>query len=155
MRELKDFLASIGSIYKPTGERINLNNRRFAVAPLVSAQIHDKGRLVYAGKLLGRTMGEFIPGAGLLRELGEIEGLNKLWVDERVGWLFTCGRDVFIENIIKSERELVDGVHFLVMMGGDCLGYGRVEKQGGRNILKNIFDVGDFLRRERDLEEDR
>ena len=73
MRELKDFLAAIGAVYEPAGERISLNNRRFAVAPVIAAQIHDKGRMVYAGKLLGRTKGEFIPGAGLLRELGGME----------------------------------------------------------------------------------
>lgn len=155
MRELRDFLASIGAVYEPAGERMSLNNRRFAVAPEVAAQIRDKGRMVYAGKLLGRTKGEFIPGAGLLRELGGMQGPNKVWVDERVGWLFACGRDVFAENVTKSEGEMADGVYFLVMMGGDCLGYGRVEAQGGRVILRNIFDVGDFLRRERGLEEDR
>lgn len=155
MKELKDFLAAIGAVYEPEGERISLNNRRFAVAPAVSVQIHDRGRMVYVGKLLGRTKGEFIPGAGLLRELGKMEGPHKVWVDERVGWLFACGRDVFAESITKSEGELVEGAYFLIMMGGDCLGYGRVETQGGKTILRNIFDVGDFLRRERGLEEDR
>lgn len=154
MKELKDFLAAIGVVYEPAGERISLNNRRFVVTPVVSARIHDKGRMIYAGKLLGRTKGEFIPGAGLLRELGGMEEPHKVWVDERVGWLFVCGRDVFAESVIKSEGELANGAYFLVMMGGDCLGYGRVEAQGGRTILRNIFDVGDFLRRERDLEED-
>jgi hypothetical protein len=87
MRELKDFLAAIGVVYEPVGERISLNNRRFAVAPLIAAQIHDKGRMIYAGKLLGRTKGEFIPGAGLLRELGGMEEPHKVWVDERVAAL--------------------------------------------------------------------
>jgi len=155
MRELKDFLAAIGVVYEPVGERISLNNRRFVVASVVSARIHDKGRMIYAGKLLGRTKGEFIPGAGLLRELGGMEEPHKVWVDERVGWLFACGRDVFAESVTKSEGELANGTYFLVMMGGDCLGYGRIEAQGGRTILRNIFDVGDFLRRERGIEEDR
>ncbi len=155
MRELRHFLAAIGAVYEPTGVKVSLNNRRFAVAPEVAAQIHDKGRLVYAGKLLGRTKGEFMPGAGLLLELGRMEGPHKVWVDERVGWLFACGRDVFAESVTKSDGDLAEGACFLVMMGGDCLGYGRVEAQGGRTILRNIFDVGDFLRRERGLEEDR
>jgi ribosome biogenesis protein Nip4 len=155
MKELKDFLAEVGASYEPEGERVSLNNRRFAVAPEVAAQIHDRGRMVFAGKLLGRTMGEFIPGASLLHELGKMEGPHKVWVDERVGWLFACGRDVFAENIVKSEGKLAEGACFLVMMGGDCLGYGRVETQGGKTILMNVFDVGDFLRRERGLEEDR
>ncbi|HIH89134.1 TPA: hypothetical protein HA344_08005 [Candidatus Bathyarchaeota archaeon] len=153
MRELKDFLASIGAVYEPGGMRMNLNDRRFAVGADVAAHIRDRGRMVYAGKLLGRTRGEFIPSAGLLRELGRMQGPNKVWVDERVGWLFACGRDVFGESITKSEGELEEGACFLVMMGDDCLGYGRVETRGGKMLLKNLFDLGDFLRRERGLEE--
>jgi ribosome biogenesis protein Nip4 len=151
MRELKDFLASVGAIYEPVGERVRLNNRRFTVVPEVAAQIHDRGRLVYAGKLLGRTKGEFIPGASLLRELGKMQGLHKVWVDEKIGWLFACGRDVFGESILRSEGELAEGTCFLVMLGEDCLGYGRIETVGGKMLLRNIFDLGDFLRRERDI----
>lgn len=154
MSELKDFLAAIGAVVEPAGERVSLNNRRFAVSPEVAAQIHDKGRLVYAGKLLGRTKGEFIPSAGLLRELGKMQGPNRVWVDEKVGWLFACGRDVFGESIMRAEGELAERACFLVMLEGDCLGYGRVEKQEEKVILRNIFDIGDFLRRERGLVED-
>ncbi len=155
MRELKDFLEAIGAVYEPEGERVNVNDRRFVVSPEVAARIRDRGRLVYAGRLLGRTRGEFIPGAALLRELVKLEGPHKVWVDERVGWLFVCGRDVFAESILKSEGELAEGSCFLAMLGRDCLGYGRLERQGERMILKNVFDIGDFLRRERGLEEDR
>jgi ribosome biogenesis protein Nip4 len=155
MKELKDFLAAVGASYEPEGERVSLNNRRFAVAPEVAMQIHDKGRLVYVGKLLGRTKGEFIPSSGLLRELGKTQGPNKVWVDERIGWLFACGRDIFAENITKLEGKLAEGSYFLVMMSGDCLGYGKIEMQGDKAILMNVFDLGDFLRRERGLEEDR
>ena len=77
MRELKDFLAAIGAVYEPSGERVNLNDRRFIVGPDVATQIRDRGRLVYAGKLLGRTKGEFMPGAGLLRELGKHGGTSQ------------------------------------------------------------------------------
>ena len=155
MRELKDFLEAIGAVYEPKGKRVNVNDRRFVVSSEVAARIRDRGRLAYAGRLLGRTRGEFIPSAGLLRELGKLEGPHKVWVDERVGWLFACGRDVFAENILKSEGELAEGSYFLAMLGGDCLGYGRLERQGEKMILKNIFDIGDFLRRERGLEEAR
>jgi ribosome biogenesis protein Nip4 len=155
MKELKDFLAAINATYEPAGERVNLNDKRFVVGPEVVAQIGDRGRLVYVGKLLGRTRGEFIPSASLLRELGKLRGPNKIWVDERVGWLFACGRDIFAESIIKSEGELTEGACFLVMLLGDCLGYGRVEKSEERMILKNIFDIGDFLRRERGIDKDR
>jgi hypothetical protein len=38
------------------------------------------------------------------------------------------------------------------MLGEDCLGYGRVEICTGKMLLRNIFDLGDFLRRERDID---
>ena len=153
MRELKDFLVAIGAVYEPAGARVNLNDRRFAAGSDVAAEIFDRGRMVYAGKLLGRTRGDFIPSAILLRELGRLEGPNKVWVDERVGWLFACGRDVFAESILKSEGDLVEGACFLVMLGGDCLGYGKIEISDEKMMLKNVFDLGDFLRRERGIEE--
>jgi ribosome biogenesis protein Nip4 len=152
MRELRDFLVAVGAVYEPAGMRVNLNDRRFSVAPEVAAQIHERGRMVYAGRLLGRTRGEFIPGASLLRELGSMQGVNKVWVNEKVGWLFACGRDVFEESIMRSEGEFLEGACFLVMLSGDCLGYGRVETREGGMMIRNVFDLGDFLRRERGIE---
>jgi ribosome biogenesis protein Nip4 len=155
MRELNEFLAAVGATYVLTDVRVNLNDRRFAVPSDVVKYMHDKVRLVYAGMLLGRTKREFVPGAGLLRELGQMKGPNKAWVDERVGWLFACGRDAFAGSIIRSEGDLADGRCFLVMMGDDCIGYGRVEERNNELLLRNLFDLGDFLRRERGLEDNR
>lgn len=149
MKELKDFLEAIHAAYEPEGERLNLNNRRFVVNQEVSRHIYDKGRLVYAGKLLGRTKGEFIPSAFLLSKLGYLKGPNKIWVDEKIGWLYVCGRDVFEDSIQRSEGVFEEGAYFLLMLGENCLGYGRVEAIEGRRMLRNIFDLGDFLRRER------
>jgi ribosome biogenesis protein Nip4 len=148
LRELKDFLEAIGAVYEPMGEKVNLNDRRFIVNSEVAGQIHDRGRMIYAGRLLGRVKKEFIPSASLLRELSKMEGLNKMWVEKRVGWLFVCGRDIFEESIMRAEGVLEEGGYFLVMMGEDCLGYGEVETRKGKKLLRNIFDLGDFLRRE-------
>ena len=60
MRELKDFLAAVGAVYEPMGERVSLNNRRFAVAPEVAAQIHDRG---YAKPYTGGTRPVYLIGA--------------------------------------------------------------------------------------------
>ena len=149
MSELKDFLTALGAVYEPVGERVNLNDRRFVVNPEVAARIHDRSRMIYAGDLLGRTKREFIPSASLLRGLGKMKGPNKVWVDDRVGWLFVCGRDIFEESIVRAEGLLEEGAYFLVILGDDCLGYVRVETQDGRRLLRNMFDLGDFLRRER------
>jgi ribosome biogenesis protein Nip4 len=148
MKELRDFLAAIGADFLPEGEPLNLNNRRFTLSHELFEQLYAKNKLVYAGKLLGRTKREFIPSTILLRELSCLHGVNKIWVDERIGWLFTCGRDVFEESIQRIEGTFEEGTYFLVMLNLDCLGYGIVEKLAQKRILRNIFDIGDFLRRE-------
>jgi ribosome biogenesis protein Nip4 len=149
MSELRDFLTAMGAVYEPVGEKVNLNDRRFVVNPEVAAQIHERSRMIYAGNLLGRMKREFMPSASLLRELGKLKGPNKVWVDARVGWLYVCGRDIFEESIVRTEGVLEEGTFSLVMMGDDFLGYVRIETQDGRRLLRNIFDLGDFLRRER------
>jgi len=149
LRELGDFLAALGAEYSPADQRININDRRFAASPEVSAWICDRSRLIYAGKLLGRARGGFQPSAILLRELATLPQVKRLWVDERVGWLFACGRDVFKESVQRIDGTFVEGAYFLIMLGEDCIGYGRVEPQDGRLILANLFDIGDFLRREK------
>ncbi len=80
---------------------------------------------------------------------GYLKGPNKIWVDEKIGWLYVCGRDVFEDSIQRSEGVFEEGAYFLLMLGDNCLGYGRVETIEGRRMLRNIFDLGDFLRRER------
>ena len=149
MSELESFLAALGVAYVPSGQRINVNDRRFVASPEVASWIKGRSRLVYAGKLLGRARGAFQPSAVLLRELSDLPGVHRTWVDERVGWLFVCGRDIFIESILRTDGEMAEGSLFLVILGDGCLGYGRVESRDGKLLLANLFDIGDFLRRER------
>ncbi len=66
-----------------------------------------------------------------------------------MGWLFVCGRVIFEESIVRAEGVLEEGAFFLVMLRDDCLGYVMIETRDGRRLLRNIFDLGDFLRRER------
>ncbi len=146
---MDDFLAHLGVEYVPSGERMNINDRRFVASPEVAARVRDRSRLIYAGKLLGRARGRFQPSAILLRELASLPGVKRLWVNEEIGWLFACGRDVFGESVLRVEGAFAEGSRFLVMLGDDCIGYGRVETRDGGLILSNLFDIGDFLRRER------
>jgi ribosome biogenesis protein Nip4 len=36
------------------------------------------------------------------------------------------------------------------MYGGNCIGYGRYETSLDRRVVKNLYDIGDFLRREQE-----
>ena len=151
MRLLKKFLEGVGSsLAVDEGRLLRINNRRFTVGESLDDYVFRWDNLVYAGKLLGRDRRLFHPSPALLQEVASEEGpLNRVHVDRETGWLFVCGRDIFEESVLRREGGFEEGDLSLVMLDGDCLGYGVVEVFQGRKILKNVFDVGDFLRRER------
>jgi len=151
VRLLKKFLEGVGSALTVDEERLlRINNRRFTVGENLDDFIFRWDNLVYAGKLLGKDRKLFHPSPTLLKEIASEEGpLNRVHVDRETGWLFVCGRDVFEESILRKEGAFEEGSLSLVMLEGSCLGYGRVESFREKRILKNVFDIGDFLRRER------
>ncbi len=111
----------------------------------------------YAGTYLGKVKGNvFFPSFRLLTMIAEKKEASKIMVDDRTEWLFICGRDVFRRGIKKVIGARKKGELTLVVNSdGGCLGFGKIlldldEKQGGEKVaVKNISDVGDFLRRER------
>ena len=151
MRMLRAFLEGVGSSYLPDEEGVvKVNNKRFTLDEGLLGLIVRRDNLVYAGRFMGKNRREFHPSAILLRELTSEEGPpNRVHVDREVGWLFVCGRDIFEESALRVEGGFKEGTLSLVMMDGHYLGYGRVQSSEGRRILKNLFDIGDFLRRER------
>jgi ribosome biogenesis protein Nip4 len=108
----------------------------------------------YAGKYLGKTKkNKFFPSFNLLAMLAETKA-NKVVVDEKAAWLFICGRDIFSEGIKAVQGSRREGDFVLVLnVYGECLGFGRILNDlSSKNInlaIKNVSDVGDFLRRER------
>jgi ribosome biogenesis protein Nip4 len=112
-------------------------------------------RFFYVGAYLGKTVkGKFFPSLELLRMIAEKKA-NKVVVDKKAEWLFICGRDVFRRGIIEVVGSSEKGDYVLVLnRRGECLGYGRAMhdlRQGKERIaIKNVIDIGDFLRRERE-----
>jgi ribosome biogenesis protein Nip4 len=108
----------------------------------------------YAGTCLGKTEdGEFFPSFSLLRMIAERKA-NKVVVDEKTEWLFICGRDIFKQGVIRLQGSRRKGDYTLVLnRRRECLGFGKIlfdlsgEREGA--VISNIFDLGDFLRRER------
>jgi ribosome biogenesis protein Nip4 len=150
MRSLNEFLASVGAEPSYDDESLlKINTKRFTVSEELGSFILDRRQLVYAGRYLGKTRRWFLPSSILLEELSRVEDLNRVHVDAETAWLFVCGRDIFGESVLRAEGEFREGNAFLVMFGGSCLGYGVVEPSEGRLILRNVLDIGDFLRRER------
>jgi len=150
MRLLRKFLDWIGSTYDPMEEQVlKLNNKRFLLQPEQVELILQKDKLVYAGKLLGRDRKFFQPSSIILSELAKEENTSKVHLGRDTAWLFVCGKDVFEENIQSVDGELLLGSYYLVMFEDECLGYGQFIKSGNIQVIKNLFDIGDFLRRER------
>lgn len=107
----------------------------------------------YAGLYLGKSKKDrFFPSFNLLRIIAEAKA-NKVVVDKKTEWLFICGRDIFkrgIKNVVGSKNR---GSYTLILnMKSECLGYGKIlhnlDKPGKGVVIKNILDIGDFLRRE-------
>ncbi len=112
------------------------------------------GDFFHAGTYLGKTKGgAFFPSFSLLALIAEGKA-NKVTVGDRTEWLFICGRDVFAKGITKVVGSRRRGECTLVLnRHGECLGFGRMlgdlQAKSKEVAVKNISDVGDFLRRER------
>lgn len=113
-----------------------------------------RGDFFYAGIYLGEIRnGGFSPSISLLKMIAE-RAANKIIVDGKTAWLFICGRDVFRQGIIRVDGSKRKGDFTLVLnMRGECLGFGEItrnlDEEGNGIYVKNIFDIGDFLRREK------
>lgn len=150
MRLLRKFLSWVGSTYDPMEEQVlKLNNKRFLLQPELAELVLQKDKLVYAGKLMGRDRKFFQPSSIILSELAKEENTRKVHLGRDAGWLFVCGKDIFEDNIHGVDGELVLDGYYLVMFEGECLGYGQFIESGDIRVIKNLFDIGDFLRRER------
>jgi ribosome biogenesis protein Nip4 len=92
----------------------------------------------YLGKI---TKNKFIPSFYLLEWINNKTN-QKIIINSRASWLFLCGRDVFNKSIISSNNK---GKVIVLNENNEVLGYGIFNNDG----VKNLFDRGDFLRREK------
>jgi ribosome biogenesis protein Nip4 len=125
-----------------------IDSKRFTLSQEMRRHGFSRENLVYAGTYLGRNRRRFEPGSPLLQMLAAEEETKKVHLDRDAAWLFVCGRDIFEESLRRVEGALELGVYYLVMFEGRCIGYGRFETSAGIHVIRNLFDVGDFLRRE-------
>ncbi len=112
------------------------------------------GDFFYAGLYLGKTKkGKFFPSFNLLAMLAETK-TNAVVVAEKTAWLFICGRDILGEGISAVRCSRRKGDFTLVLnVFDECLGFGRIANDlSSKKVelaVRNVSDVGDFLRRER------
>jgi ribosome biogenesis protein Nip4 len=109
-----------------------------------------------AGVFLGKAKeGKFFPSFTLLGMLAKKEA-NRIILDKKAAWLFICGRDILRKSIVRVQGPGRKDTNTLVLNEfGECLGFGRIVENlssgEGNNqiVVRNVSDVGDFLRRER------
>jgi ribosome biogenesis protein Nip4 len=153
MTLLKDFLNQFG-VNLDLNEKLMIEkeNRWFLLNENLRELITDS--FFYAGTYLGKVKHTtFFPSFILLGMIAEKKG-NKILVDTRTEWLFVCGRDVFRQGVLKVQGSTEKGEYALVLnQHGECLGFGKIlrdiDKGKGKVVLRNISDLGDFLRREK------
>ena len=153
MKPLKDFVRQFGgSISLDESLIVKKENRYFLINEKLKKLITKD--FFYVGTYLGKTKnGKFFPSFSLLEMIAERKA-NKIIVDKKTEWLFICGRDIFKQGIIKVTGSKRKGNYTLVLnQNGECLGFGRIlcdlDKMKKGVVVKNILDIGDFLRREK------
>ncbi|HDQ05358.1 MAG TPA: hypothetical protein ENN36_01375 [Candidatus Bathyarchaeota archaeon] len=154
MKEIKDFVAQFNAAIALDESRIVRNgNRDYLLSKKLKQQVPKS--FFYAGAYLGAVKGaSFFPSFLLLSMMAEVKA-NKLVVDKKTAWLFICGRDIFKKGILKGNN-LKKGDYTLILNEhNECLGFGktacnlREETDANKVAVKNILDIGDFLRREK------
>jgi len=153
MKPIKDFARQFNSnISLDENLTVRRQNRYFllnkTLKPLASKDFF------YAGIYLGKEKdGVFFPSFNLLAMIAD-KRANKVIVNEKTEWLFICGRDVFKRGIIRVIGSMKKGSYALILNSySECLGFGQAlsdlhEVREGA-VVKNILDIGDFLRREK------
>ena len=154
MKELKEFVAQFRASIPLDESHIVRNRNRYYLLPKKLKQQAPQG-FFYAGAYLGAVKGSsFFPSFLLLSMVAERKA-KKLVVDKKTSWLFICGRDIFKQGILKGDN-LKKGDYALVLNErNECLGFGKImlnlreESDTTKVAVKNILDIGDFLRREK------
>ena len=154
MKEIKDFVGQFNASIPLDEIRIVRNrNRYYLLSKKLKQQVPKS--FFYAGAYLGAVKGtSFFPSFLLLTMIAETKA-NKLVVDKKTAWLFICGRDIFKKGIVKGNM-LKKGDYTLILNErNECLGFGKItcnlrgETDANKVVVKNILDIGDFLRREK------
>jgi len=107
---------------------------------------------VFVGTFLGRKKNNYlVPGVALLEKLAASKKAKKVVVNDKSAWLFVCGKNVLHSSIVSTENSPAVGDWALVLQGKECIGFGKIETalSDKNGAITNVFDIGDFLRRER------
>ncbi len=153
MKQLLRFAVQFGAQITLNPDLVLERGSRFYLLN-ASLQSFTARQFFFAGLYLGKTKkGVFFPSFNLLNLLVP-SAQNKVVLDRKAAWLFICGRDVFRKGVLKTFGPKGKGTAVLVLNEfGECLGFGRLTGGSGEVedgvAVRNVLDLGDFLRRER------
>ena len=154
MKAIKDFVSQFKATIKLDESLIvKKKNRHYLLSENLKKQIQQD--FFYAGVYLGKLKGTtFFPCFLLLTMMAESKA-NKVVVDKKTAWLFICGRDIFKQGILEANVSRKGDYALVLNEHNECLGFGKIsrnilkEQDAKRVVVKNLLDIGDFLRRER------
>lgn len=155
MKQVNNFIRQFGTTVSLEDNLIvEKQSRYYLLSPRLKELIAKD--FFYAGTYLGKVKdGVFFPSFILLSMIEERKEANKTMVDEKTEWLFIVGRDIFKQGITKVIGSRRRGDYTLVVNQHDeCLGFGKIARnldqaKNRQVVVKNISDIGDFLRREK------
>ena len=147
-----DFLKKFNAENLIDMQKVMKIEREFYLVPdYLKKQINKiKKQPVFAGSYIGKQKKEFNPSIYLLELLAK-EALT-VTVNKDGAWLFICKRDLWGKSIVDSKGEIsIGSLVFVLNENKEVLGYGEVvaELTAKKLCIRNLFDIGDLIRRER------
>ena len=154
MKAIKEFVGQFRASINLDESRIVRNrNRYYILSKKLKHQVPKS--FFYAGAYLGAVKGaSLFPSFILLSMIAERKA-KKLVIDKKTAWLFICGRDIFKQGILKVNGSRKGDYTLILNEHNECLGFGKImcnlreESDANKVAVKNILDIGDFLRREK------
>lgn len=117
---------------------IKISQEYYLVAEELRELSKKTGRQpLFIGRFLGKEGKMFKPSLWLLQELVR-KSDKRIILFKDSEWKYICKKDV-------KTNEKIEGDVLVVNLFGECIGNGTLKN----SMLKNVFDIGDFLRRER------
>ena len=124
------------------GELINIKGEIFLINPSQKKLINKYyKRVIFSGSRLGRISKTFVPSLSMLEEVSRF--VHCLDLNNKKSWLFVCGRDLFVSNS--------DKLYYFVCRNNQFIGLAKLEKEGRKTYLKNVYDIGLYLRKQNKL----
>lgn len=139
------FLRFAVDVNKMDGVLVRIGKKVFLVKKevlKVARELAKQGVVPYAvGTEIGTFLKEFEPSIGVADVIGMYTNAKTV-INEEGEKLFSYGRDVFVQNVVKGKKE---GTRIVVNERKEVLGIGVFDGK----MVKNVIDKGFYLRGKR------